>query len=326
MYPIWKDYFVTLANTEVAAGVPFSVDILGETIYSGRAFARPGSGNIVSRLNDIIVPYLVRGLSIIGETDVPVIGEEVEIDEGSAYVSETFRADWSYDDAFDPNSDGMNFPICDIVLPGQYVPHTDPISRNIDFNIVTLGASGGMFDASFNESFAIFGDVPVTATIANGGIYQTAWLDLRDYPTATAVEVGGRNYRVGGGCRQYALYYVNAYGGWDTLAVLGKTAESDAITRHTTERVYDNRQASARGKVNYCNELKHQYIFHTHPLTSPQCARMHHLLNSPLVYLHDVSTGLIRPIVLTGNVTEYKQQALNVYAIEAELAQDRIRR
>ena len=53
---------------------------------------------------------------------------------------------------------------------------------------------------------------------------------------------------------------------------------------------------------------------------------MHHLLNSPLVYLHDVSTGLIRPIVLTGNVTEYKQQALNVYAIEAELAQDRIRR
>ena len=53
---------------------------------------------------------------------------------------------------------------------------------------------------------------------------------------------------------------------------------------------------------------------------------MHHLLNSPTVYLHDVVKGKVYPIVLTGSVTEHKNNRLNQYAIEAELAQDRIRR
>jgi hypothetical protein len=132
---------------------------------------------------------------------------------------------------------------------------------------------------------------------------------------------------VGGGCKQYALYYVNAYGGWDTLAVLGNTKVRDTLKRYTTEQVYDNTQTHNRGKVNYVNEVTRAFTFNTHPLNEDQASRMHHLLNSPHVYLHDVLTDHVYPIVLTGNTTEHsKGPGLHSYTIEAELAQTRIRR
>ena len=159
--------------------------------------------------------------------------------------------------------------------------------------------------------------------IPNGGAFQTAWLDLGDYPTASAVVAGPNSYKVV--CGQYALYYVNAYGGWDTMAILGKVKREDGVTHHTTDQLYKNTKTSNRGRVNYVNELTTKFTFYTHYLTNEQSARMHHLLNSPTVYLHDVAKGHVWPIVLTSNSNERKQNGLQQYAIEAELAQNRIR-
>ena len=126
----------------------------------------------------------------------------------------------------------------------------------------------------------------------------------------------------------YTTYYINAYGYWDTLVVQANTAESDAVKRLTNERTYDNRQHYNRGKWNYANELTHRYSFNTAWLTEDQSLLMHHLLNSPLVYLHDVTKGEIHPIVLVDTSTEYKRdgKGLYQYSFVAELAQERVRR
>ena len=156
---------------------------------------------------------------------------------------------------------------------------------------------------------------------SNGTLAFTA-----DSTEETRFELG-RTYRVGGGvCNKHALYYVNAYGAWDTLVIQGKTDIFDGLTRYTTERVYDNSTPEARGEVNYATEIVRSYRFHTSPLPLAQSLGMHHLLNSPHVLVHDTVTGIVRPLVLTGNNTEHKQRGLNQYTIEARLARNRVRR
>jgi hypothetical protein len=48
--------------------------------------------------------------------------------------------------------------------------------------------------------------------------------------------------------KDYVLYYVNAYGGWDSLLINGNVKRIDNITPFT----YRNKQ---RGKVKYMNEI-----------------------------------------------------------------------
>jgi hypothetical protein len=55
---------------------------------------------------------------------------------------------------------------------------------------------------------------------------------------------------------------------------------------------------------------------------------MHHLTGSTFVYLHDITTGRVHPVTLTASSAERKTRAgvLHFYEIEAQLAQERIRR
>ena len=328
--PIWKDIIYTLSEG-VAGDTDFNVQISGVTIYAGYAYARPDSdGYPRVRVNDILADKFKRGLTFLGMEDTPAINYTLLYDMGRSSYADTAFADWSYDPDHTPTGQGMNFPICDILLPGQWVPCT-PTGNEVEYQIF-MRTPAGDFNLDFNSDFLVYDDTE-TVFSRTPNFLVTEWLNLRDYPTAVKVTIWDEGsdkaftYRVGGGCKQYALYYVNAYGGWDTLAVLGNTKVRDTLKRYTTEQVYDNTQTYNRGKVNYVNEVTRAFTFNTHPLNEDQASRMHHLLNSPHVYLHDVLTDHVYPIVLTGNTTEHsKGPGLHSYTIEAELAQTRIRR
>ena len=336
--PIWKDKIITLNRQVATASKRFELDL--ETggamvsIYAGKAYTRPGGTYPEVRVNDIYATYMKRGLSFLGMEDIAYIECSLlylPVNPQSPTIEAfALRDDWSYDPDYSPASQGMNFPICDILIPGQRVPCSVYEAGNVEWAIWEVQPTGD-FNLDFNSDFFVNGIEADTEFTAADDL-QTVWFDLRDYPTATRLETYdtaeiGHNYRVGGGCKQYALYYVNAYGGWDTLAVLGTTKVRDTLKHYTTERVYDNTQTHNRGKVNYVNEVTRTFTFNTHPLNEDQASRMHHLLNSPHVYLHDVLTDHVYPIVLTGNTTEHsKGPGLHSYTIEAELAQTRIRR
>ena len=148
---------------------------------------------------------------------------------------------------------------------------------------------------------------------------------------AIEVQSTGATYRFVDTCARYALYYVNAYGGWDTLVMDGTDMEQDELTRHEATRVYDNNSIQNRGTVNHVNEIQKSWTLHTGYLTDEQSGRMHHLLNSVQVYLYDMESGTFVPVVLDGTTTEYRTyrnqgRRLVSYEVRARLAQTRMRR
>jgi len=328
--PIWKDYYVTIDHTEATDGsFPFHIENAdtSEIIFEGAAYPAPGETYPRVRINDICADYLSHNF-----LQAPATPYEanfiVSWGDGYSYTEAvTFFNDWSYDPYYNRATDGLAFPIIHTFAPGQLLPFSalgDTLTAAItmeDGTTVTrvLTREGGNdFNDDFNEDFAI-------GLIEYGDAFV---LPLDDYPLAVSVQIGGKVFRRTGRCCRYVLYYVNAHGGWDALPVEGRSIRNDALTRHTLERTYDNNDYAARGGATIVNEIRPKWEFWTGWLNADQSGRMHHLLNSPSVYIHDLEEDIVRPLLLTASTTEYKDTPGRLYAykIEAQLAQDRIRR
>lgn len=327
--PIWKDYYVTLTTKTdptspgydfyIALQTPFTI------IFEGMAYPAPGETYPRIRINDICADYLAHNF-----LQAPATPYEATFIVGRAATSieaVTFFNDWSYDPYYNRATDGLAFPIIHTFAPGQLLPFSalgDTLTAVItmeDGTTVTrvLTREGGNdFNEDFNEDFAI-------GLIEYGDAFV---LPLDDYPLAVSVQIGGKVFRRTGRCCRYVLYYVNAHGGWDALPVEGRSIRNDALTRHTLERTYDNNDYATRGGATIVNEIRPKWEFWTGWLNADQSGRMHHLLNSPSVYIHDLEEDIVRPLLLTASTTEYKDTPGRLYAykIEAQLAQDRIRR
>lgn len=333
--PIWRDYFVDLgAPAAGAPGVPFYIYSVAASaiVFQGVSYPRPGESTAKARINDICADYLAHYFMEQENAARPsratfkvystASGSPVE------KASVEFFNDWSYDPDYDPAADGLNAPIVLTFAPLQFIPvslYSGSIGtariwtdNGMVYGYPPVKYRGADFNNDYNDDFLIaweyYGDSYV--------------IPLMDFPGAVRVEYGGRVWTPSKACPQFVLYYVNAHGGWDALPVEGRTVQADAVTRHTAGVEYDNRRTETRGKRNYVNELKHTFEFWTGLLNERQAAMMHHLLNSPAVYVHDMESGHISPLVLTGSTTEYKNGAPGLYSykIEAELARDRVRR
>ena len=333
--PIWKDYFVDLgAPAASGAGVPFYIYSVAksETIYTGVSYPKPGAASAEARINDVCADYLARYFMEQPDATMPprATFRVYVTTSGSAVLKDTveFYNDWSYDPYYNPSSDGQNFPVVPTFAQGQFIPVTlwsgsvgtftvyMPDGRT--YTAAPVKYRAGDFNNDFNDDFLL-------RTQYFGDSYM---IPMGDYPGAARVTYKGRTWYASTKCPQYVLYYANAYGGWDSLPVEGKDVRADSLTRYTTGLVYDNSSASARGKDNYLNDIKRTAELWTGWLNADQSSRMHHLLNSTAVYLHDMETGLIHPVVLTSSTTEYKNARglMYAYKIEAELAQERLRR
>ena len=334
MQPIWKDYRVGLGSSDA---VDFRIVSDAEVLYTGRAYKRPGASVISIRINDICADRLSAGLGA-GMDASGFMAEatavfQVQSRTGSSWTTVdtvTMMNDWSYDPAYDPAADGMAFPVT-ARLDGRQVLtfsayNITEITATLKFasggtQQVTLKfATLGSFDGSFND------DYEVESTGKTG----VAELALSDYPGLVSVTVGGVTYEVVGDCYRYALYYLNAVGGWDSLLLEGVCVPSASVDRHSYERDYDGADLSARGTDNFVNEITRSWTLRTGVLTDAQASRMHHLLNSTKVYLLDIPAGQMLPVVLSTDSYEEKSfksggRAPVQYEMTATLAQQRLR-
>lgn len=325
MNPIWKDYYHMLTDTpeDYPDGCRYRV-MSGDTIcFEGRAYPRPTDSELYVRLNDIIEPYM--------ETHWPQEAPDfdgkpcrVEIWDGEAWHSSSviwFARDWSYDrSVVSPGAYNSSRPILRRVHPLQLIPvWTDDGVFDLDLHYAD---AVGDYNNDYSSDYFVTGERTEQEEESHSGNWW--FFDMRNYLGAVSVEAN--TYPVQG-CERFILYYVNAYGGWDWLPVEGKTRESDAVKRHTYEAVYNNSDHPyARGRFNHVNELTHHYTFYTGWLTDAQSELMPQLLNATTVYVHDTKTNEVLPLVLTNSSTEHKQNGLNQYTIEADLAQNRLRR
>lgn len=341
MEPIWKDYYVSLGTAD---GVLYRIrldDAAGEIIYQGKAYQRPDTLTTEIRINDVCADYfsgVVLNLTqaTLSSMSLPLTFYVEYYDEANetwtAADTVQFLDDWSYDRSYDAATMGLSFPINGRIDVRMWIPYTavgaSQVSMEIHYKdgttatvIVPIAISAD-FSSDFNADFARH----TTAAGSGTAVFNlTAWTDV-DY-----VVIGNSRYQVVTDCGRYALYYKNAYGGYDAFLLEGICRRTDVLERGNVDVEYDNRNVQNRGVRNYINEYKQSWVLNTGLLSDDAGLMMHHLLNSTDVYLYDIDSGEMTPVVITDTETEYKtfktagRQPVQ-YAITVEVAQQFARR
>ena len=343
--PIWKDYFVTLGMRAV---IPFRIrvqDQNGNIIYNGKSHIKPGETNNSIRINDICADYLTNALPALSQAEFSALSfplnfvVETFLEYWTIAGQVQFMNDWSYDDSYNPATMGMSFPVNGRIDSRQWLVFTaynaSTITATLTFTdgttsqvIIPVEISADFNYDRFPDEGIFNTDFARSARAAGSG---TAVFDLSAWNNVASVTINGKTWEVVTDCREWVVYYVNAYGGWDSLLIEGNTIETDSLKRHTREMEYDNRSIQNRGTQNYVNEITKSYTLHTSWMSDAESLRMHHLLNSPEVYLFNINTGDMIPVTLNNTKTEFKTYKNNGgrlvnYTIDATLAQERIRR
>lgn len=339
--PIWKDYFITASGSTYSGltYLDYRIKVSSSVIYQGRTFKRPGESSFSIKMNDICADYLENVLPTLSQAEFTALSMPVTFSV-EAYVSSSwtsigsvqFIGDWSYDYDYDPAVNGMSFPVNGHIDGRMPLVWTGLNVSTIQIQVVqTNGTTSNVyipiaitndFNVDYNSDFA---RSVRSAGSGTAVFYPSAWSNV------AKIIIQGNTFEVVTDCARYALYYVNAYGGWDCLLIEGNTLEADNLTRYLRNAEYDNRNIQNRGIYNYVNEIAKTFTFHTGLLKDDQGCRMHHLLNSTDVYLYDIANDDMIPVIVTGNVTEYKTyrnqgNKMAQYTFQVQVAQNRIRR
>lgn len=313
MTPIWKDYPVSLGADAV---VEFQVKSDGNAvIYRGKSYKRPGDTQNAILLNRIAADYLAQSLpdlSANGFNAAP-IAETFSVDKVvngviSFVMAEQFVFDWSYTNRLS-------------------IDAAAPIDGVLDPRLPMLFTS-----YAFNSSYTL------TLTKSDGSTQQVTptgngagTLVFRLPADVVSASIRGFVYEVRKSCASYALIYVNAFGGWDSLSLADAELLTDSYNRSQYRKAYDTADLSARGTTDYLNEITRSWQLYTNYLTDEQSKRMYHLFGSNDVYLYDLVAAQAMPVVLTDKSHNYKTfqnqgRKLVNYSLTVQLAQERIRR
>lgn len=103
-----------------------------------------------------------------------------------------------------------------------------------------------------------------------------------------------------GYCGNYALYYLNKFGGWDAYLIEGKVIKSESYERYSIENhkgiksIYDN-EILTKWEVNtgWLNDRQSELVFN-------------HLLSSDKIFLHDLINDKVYEVINTETQGEYK--------------------
>lgn len=316
--PIWKGYTVSRQTED--GSLSYVIKCGGATIYTGKAYKRPGAPDISFNIGDVCAPFLSSNAKIATATTGFLATNEmqrtfvVEDLSGAVLATVDFSNDWSY------KGTTPSFA-------------SDPVQCKIDPRQLLL--------ASMYEAYTVIaqteGSTPQTQTLYDGdrasGVACVDGLSGATSVTISANTAGGSStmtYDVVKPCARYALYYVNAFGGWDSLLTAGNDKRVDNYTRSTYKKVYSPSDLSDRGTVNYRNDIERTISLVTDWMTDEESARMHHLFGSTNVLLHDLVDDIIQPVTITAKSWTEKTFRNNGaklvnYQIDVTIAQDFVR-
>lgn len=337
--PIWKDAIVNIGLVDTLF-YRITLADTGEVIYTGKAHRRPGADFNQVRINDVCADWLENVLPTLSQAEfsrlnLPVTFYVQSSENGTTWTnigSYQFINDWSYDYGYNPATMGMSFPInshIDARMPIVWTGlNVSEVTATITFKdgttaqVIIAVAISNDFNSDFNNDFS--------HSVRSAGSGTAVFLPSA-WDNVDKISVGRSTFQVVTECAKYALYYVNAHGGWDSLLIEGETLEADTLKRYTREMVYDNRDVQNRGIQNYVNEITKGFTFHTGWLLGEQGERMHHLINSTNVYLYDIANEQMIPVTIPTTTCEYRNfhnqgNRLVDYTIQVQVAQNRIRR
>ena len=317
--PIWKDKF---CNLGAVASQYFRIRVSSTTIYQGRAYRATSSGNLYIRINDICADYMAQKVPVLNPSSAaggmfPVSFTVQKSSNGSSWTTvETvdFNDDWSYDNSFDPSTNGMSFPITGRIDLRQKIVQT----RYASSSVTVYSRYGG---TSRSESLT-----PLTSTdfsafynavAAAGKGRLEYWCNTHatyNGKTLTEVQMGTVTYKVTKACPRYCLYYKNPFGGYDHLLLEGAVTLRRSNARDTFKADYNNGRGM-REEWNFQNETTETYEVNTGLLTEDESSRMPFLLDSPDVYLCDLENATVFiPVVIATD--SYSYQSANRFGMK----------
>lgn len=324
--PIWRDYYVNLGNSEKAQWSVWAPN--GTIIYNGIAFRRPGESSIRVKVNDICAAWMRTSAAKVWKYP------SFRIQTGLTSMEElSFLYDWSYEPNHDTLTQGMLAPISTHLSRAQLLAFSQYGVDDVD---VTLYMSDGTtkdavitmaaeeyYKARFGFAFSLPYGQPEIFNIVTG-------FEDNTMTEVVAIEFNGLRYDIDDTCSRYALYYMNAYGGWETLLLRGLVSFSENYQRRTYLNDYDNSDVTARSDVNYMNEADVDAVLRTGWLSDAGARNIHHLTGSTWVYLYDMEEKTFTPLVLTDTSVSKKTYRgegaqLVSYTINARIAREMMR-
>jgi len=328
-YPIWKDRF---SNTNrkyfrISGGVDPATNTADGLVFYNGAFPTAGGGDI--HLNAIVAPRLRYGhptfwtKGFYAVCDPQTFKVESSSDR-STWVNFTvdFGPDWSYDT-------GMTGLL-----------RNDPINAHFSYKMTVFFSQWGTSPASvtprvYRTSWSSLTAISITG---NGGTaafpipsYGGYYTSVKQFQFTNSL--GTLLWDTLNACAPAALYYRNAYGGWDTFLIEGTYKRSVAFTRHTRKVVAYTDNAPTpwpRGEQNYVTERVPRWTWSTKGLTDTESAKfVRHLLASTDAWLHDFATDYVYPVIIETDATDVKTYQTNgrrisTYEVTCRLAEDRI--
>lgn len=302
--PICEETEIVIEDTDQTE---YHISIDDKEIYSGMVFSYPNSTNVEIFINEIVSDYLSNYIQFttgVGTMNGYMRKVTVTADNG---YSEDF---YFYDAWEEPQTVILNAPISNEVDPRQYI-----FVNYIDgYGNLQLYEDGNLVNNSTSVSCGYYSPVR--------DIYRACGSKI-NYTARCGEEVlGVLQYQITSADKDYALYYVNAFGGWDSLLLKGHSTQTDNFTSHTY-------RSERRGTVKYVNKINPTWSLNTDDMNDS--SRMYHLIESPEVYLHNLKTNEIIPVIITDSNCVYKTYANQgntrfYYTINVEASKYKIRK
>ena len=139
----------------------------------------------------------------------------------------------------------------------------------------------------------------VKSVLVNGrkasGMYQL-YTTISNNKYVVSCTTGTSSYYPNTGCGEYAIYYNNLKGGWDSYLIEGKVVEGKAMTHYEYSKNVDNTSIS-RENNRFQTNIKPNWVINTSWVTDTESKIIYdNLLTSNDIYLHNLITGRIYPV------------------------------
>lgn len=296
--PIWKDTsasYISLGDSQ-----EFTISVDGQTIYNGRLVKKPGNVSLTTYVNRLVKDYLsakidfVRG-QIIHAQDNYIREFTINPATTAGVSSYKFYCDYGYEegDVAGNTLSVISRPLSNVVDPRQILFSTfaDLSDNTISSVVVRLRNAQRALAKSLPNKVQTF-----TLELSKSMVGDI--IDIVDHSGVLA------SYEVRETCSEYALYYLNAHGGYDHLLINGTSKRTDNINRTEITRVVDNTTLK-HGRNDVHTEITRTWRLNTGHLTDAQWAKTHHLLGSTHVFLHNFDSGEIVPVVIKANKADF---------------------
>lgn len=298
--PIWKD--TKASYVKVGDSQTFTISVDGNIIYNGRLVKKPGDVSLITYINRLVKDYLSAKIDFVrGQTIHPqdnYVREFTISPATTAGVSSyKFFCDYGYEGraVADNALSVISRPMSNVVDPRQMLFCTfADLSDNTSHSVKVRLREGKRILAESLPNMA-----------------QTFTLQLFAYMADNIIEIYDEmagavltSYEVRNTCAEYCLYYLNAHGGYDHLLINGTAKRSDNIKRTEITRVVGNTSLK-HGRSDVHTEITRTWHLNTGHLTDAQWAKTHHLLGSTHVFLHNLDSGEIVPVVIKANKADF---------------------